>query len=56
VLSGVCRVLKEAKRRRYVDYNVLDEPACFLRVKAPNRSFIEVVQVEAFRRCTTSGS
>lgn len=48
MLSGVCRVLKEAKRRRYVDYNVLDEPACFLRVKAPDRSFLEVVQVEAF--------
>jgi integrase len=48
VLSGVRRVLKEAKRRRYVDYNVLDDPDCFLRVKAPNRSFLEVVQVEAF--------
>ena len=48
VLSGVRRVLKEAKRRRYVDYNVLDDPDCFLRVKAPNRSFLEVFQVEAF--------
>ena len=36
VLSGVRRVLKQAQRRRYVDYNVLDDPDCFLRVKAPN--------------------
>ena len=46
-LAGVRRVLKEAKRRRLIDHNPLDDSDCFLRAPAPSRSFLEVVQIEA---------
>jgi hypothetical protein len=47
VLAGVRQVLKEAKRRRLIDHNPLDDRECFLRSGAPNRSFLEIPQLMA---------
>ena len=47
VLAGVRQVLKEAKRRRLIDHNPLDDRECYLRSEAPNRSFLEVPQIGA---------
>jgi len=47
VLAAVRQVLKEAKRRRYIEFNPLDDADCFLRTETPNRSFLELVQIEA---------
>ncbi|MGH2821474.1 MAG: hypothetical protein ACRDLY_00325 [Thermoleophilaceae bacterium] len=40
--------MRERPRLLRLPGPVLDDPECFLRVKAPNRSFPEVVQVEVF--------
>ena len=47
VLAGVRQVLKEAKRRRLIDHNPLDDRECYLRSAAPTRSFLEVPQIMA---------
>jgi integrase len=47
VLAGVRQVLKEAKRRRLIDHNPLDDRECYLRSGAPTRSFLEVPQITA---------
>jgi integrase len=53
-VAGVRQVLKEAKRRRLIDHNALDDRECYLRSGAPNRSFLENPQIlavlEAARR------
>jgi integrase len=47
VLAAVRQVLKEAKRRRYIEFNPLDDADCFLRTETPNRSFLELAQIES---------
>jgi integrase len=47
VLAGVRQALKEAKRRRLIDHNPLDDRECYLRSGAPNRSFLEIPQLMA---------
>jgi integrase len=47
VLAAVRMVLKEAKRRGWIDHNPLDDRDCFLPEKAPTRSFLQVAQVAA---------
>lgn len=47
VLAAVRLVLKEAKRRRLIDHNPLDDRECYLRSGAPNRSFLEIPQISA---------
>jgi integrase len=47
VLAGVRQVLKEAKRRRLIDHNPLEDRECYLRSAAPTRSFLEVPQIMA---------
>jgi integrase len=47
VLAGVRQVLKEAKRRRLIDHNPLEDRECYLRSRAPSRSFLEIPQVMA---------
>jgi hypothetical protein len=46
-LAGVRQVLKEAKRRRLIDHNPLDDRECYLRSTTPTRSFLEVPQIMA---------
>ena len=45
VLAGVRQVLKEAKRRRLIDHNPLEDRECYLRSATPTRSFLEVPQI-----------
>lgn len=47
VLAAVRRVLKEAKRRRYIEFNPLDDADCFLDQAAPARSYLEPPQIVA---------
>jgi integrase len=47
VLAAVRQVLKEAKRRRYIEFNPLDDADCSLRTETPNRSFLELAQIES---------
>jgi integrase len=47
VLAAVRQVLREAKRRRYIEFNPLDDADCFLRTETPNRSFLELAQIES---------
>ena len=47
VLFSVRRVLKEAKRRRYIDVNPLEDSDCFLPEGTPSRSYLELEQVVA---------
>ena len=47
VLAGVRLVLKDAKRRRLIDHNPLEDRECYLRSAAPTRSFLEVPQIVA---------
>ena len=47
VLAAVRRVLKEAKRRRYIEFNPLDDSDCFLDERAPTRSYLEPPQIVA---------
>jgi integrase len=45
VLAAARRVLKEAKRRRYIEFNPLDDSDCFLDERAPTRSYLEPPQI-----------
>jgi integrase len=47
VLVAVRRVLKEAKRQGLIEQNPLEDPECYLRSQAPERSFLEVAQLAA---------
>jgi integrase len=47
VLAAVRRVLKEAKRRRYIEFNPLDDSDCFLDEATPSRSYLEPPQIVA---------
>jgi integrase len=47
VLAGVRQVLNDAKRRRLIDHNPLEDRECYLRPAAPRRSFLEVPQIMA---------
>ena len=45
VLAAVRQVLKEAKRRRLIDHNPLEDRECYLRSRVPLRSFLEIPQI-----------
>jgi len=47
VLVAVRRVLKEAVRQSLIERNPLTDPDCYLRVPTPQRSFLQVTQIDA---------
>ena len=47
VLVAVRRVLKEAVRQSLIERNPLADPDCYLKAATPQRSFLQLVQVDA---------